>query len=199
MKIHVVNSKNFSSNLDLLNDFLKARRNIYIEEKGWMPDDGREIETDQFDNRHATYLIGEIDGEVMTGTRLYPTMKPHMLSEVFPEFGVLRSPTVYEWTRGFIIPKYREAGHGPIKGQFCGTVMEYCLIEGITQIGGLQDLYWLRLWRRYGWKVHEIGPRMKVDNRMCVAAYFDVTEEARVGALHEGGMTANESILVYNP
>lgn len=197
MLIHVVNFANRHLYVDVLNEFFRARHRIYVEEKAWRDDDQTGVEIDQFDTDDATYLIGVIDGRVMTGTRLIPTDRPHLLSEVFPHMCATptRSPRVAEWTRGFIIPEFREKGIGPIKGQFCATVMEYCLKEGIEQIGGVQDLYWLPVWKRYSWNVRPIGDPTQIDGRWCVAALFDVTPEAYAQAARCGGMT--HSILIH--
>jgi acyl-homoserine lactone synthase len=199
MKIHVVNSANRHLYGAELEDFFRARHRIYVEEKEWREDDGSGFEIDQFDTEDATYLIGIEGDEVMTGTRLVPTSLPHMLSEIFPHLcdfaGVIRADNVAEWTRGFIVPEYRERGIGPVKGQFCGTVMEYCLNEGIQRIGGIQDLYWLPVWRRYKWTVRQVGNPAQVDGRWCVAAFFDVCQDARDRALSAGGI--HDSILVH--
>jgi acyl-homoserine lactone synthase len=199
MQIHVINAANRRLYTTELDKFFRARHEIYVEEKGWRDADPSGMEIDQFDTDDATYLVGIVDGEVMTGTRLTPTTAPHMLSDVFPNMadynGLIRRPDVAEWTRGFIIPKFREKGHGPIKGQFCGTVMEYCLNEGINSIGGVQDLYWLPLWKRFGWTVRPVGSPHEIDGRHCVAAFFDVTEHARDRALRNGGL--DRSILVH--
>jgi acyl-homoserine lactone synthase len=199
MQIHVVNAANRSLYAAELEEFFRARHKIYVEEKDWRQDDGTGFEIDQFDTDDATYLIGIENDEVMTGTRLVATSRPHMLSDVFPHLcdfsGVIRADDVAEWTRGFIIPKYREHGIGPLKGQFCGTVMEYCLKEGISRIGGIQDLYWLPVWRRYRWTVRQVGNPAEIDGRWCVAAFFDVCKEACMQALRAGGL--EQSILVY--
>jgi len=200
MQIHVVNEANRYLYQSELQAFFEARHRIYVEEKEWRTDDGTGLEIDQFDTEEATYLIGFDDqGQVMTGTRLVPTSQPHMLSEVFPHLcdftGVIRSDDVAEWTRGFIVPEYRQAGIGPIKGQFCGMVMEYCLREGVTRIGGIQDLYWLPVWKRYKWSVRPIGNPAQVDGRWCVAAFFEVTPDARERAMKAGGL--DRSILVH--
>ena len=199
MQIHVVNAANKHLYDDLLDQFFRARHDIYVEEKGWRNADPNGKEIDQFDTDDATYLIGEVDGEVTTGTRLIPTTAPHLMSEVFPHMadfkGLIRRPDVAEWTRGFIVKKFREQGHGPIKGQFCGTVMEYCLLEGIAAIGGVQETYWLPLWKRFRWTVRPVGNPRQIDGVTCVAAFFDVSRMAQLKALACGGLTS--SILVY--
>lgn len=189
MKIHLVNAANQHLHKDLRDQFFTIRHSIYVDEKHWRDSDASRREIDQFDNDLATYLIGENDGEVMAGSRLVPTSEPHLLSEVFPEMaglhGLIRQPDVAEWTRGFVVKQHR---HGPAKNQICGAVMDYCLREGIAAIGGVQDCYWLPLWRRFGWVVREIGPRQKIAGRECVAAFFDVSEYARDKALLHGGL-----------
>jgi len=198
MEVHVVTAANRDLYKDELLGFFRERHRIYVEEKGWREDDGSGLEIDQFDTDDAVYLIGIDDGRVMTGTRLISTMQPHMAGEVFPHLcnlqGVIRSPKVAEWTRGFIIPEYREKGIGPIKGQFCSAVMDYCLHEGIGLVGGIQELYWLRLWKRFGWKVIPAGVPAKVDGKWCVVAFMQVSEAARDGAMRSGGI--ERSILV---
>jgi acyl-homoserine lactone synthase len=143
---------------------------------------------DQFDTGSAVYLIGVEDQKVITGSRLVPTNEPHMLSEIFPhlctlEGGVIRDPRVAEWTRGFVVPEYREGLGVRLKAQFCYSVMEYCLGEGITRIGGIQDIFWLALWQRFGWKVSIHGAPVDFGSgRPWVPAYFDVSVAALVGA-----------------
>ena len=199
MQIHVINEANRHLYGAELEAFFKARHRIYVEEKEWRDDDGTGLEIDQFDTPEATYLIGMENDDVITGTRLIPTSAPHMLSEVFPHLcsfqGVLRADDVAEWTRGFIVPEYRERGIGPIKGQICGTVMEYCLKEGVGRIGGIQDLYFLPVWKRYKWAVRPAGNPELVAGRWCVAAFFDVTADARDRALDAAGL--DHSILVH--
>ena len=121
------------------------------------------------------------------------------MSEVFPHLctriGVVRDAAVFEWTRGFIVPEYRETGGLLIKAQFCTAVMEYCLGEGIQQIGGIQELYWLPLWKRFGWVVHVIGEPCEIDGDICVPAYFDVSEDALNGVRRRAKL--DHSILVH--
>lgn len=198
MKIHVIHARNRHLYEREMEDFFRQRHRIYVEEKGWRDaaEDGLEI--DQFDTAAATYLIGIVDGRVMTGSRFVPTTRPHLLSEVFHHLcdfeGVVRDPTVAEWTRGFIIPEFREVAGVNLKAQFCATVMEYCLNQGITRIGGIQEIYWLPLWKRFRWTVRPVGSPSLIDGEWCVPAYFDVSEEAFAGAWRFARL--QESILV---
>lgn len=189
MQVHVVTAANRHLYASELDQFYRERHRVFVEEKGWREGDGSGREIDQFDADDATYLIGIEEGRVMTGTRLIPTDRPNLTGDVFPHFhfeGPIRDPRVADWTRGFISPEFRERGIGPIKGAFCSAVMDFCMQEGVAWIGGLQDAYWLRLWRRFGWRVEPAGAPVKVERRLCVVAYMEVSQAARDGAAREG-------------
>ena len=198
MKVHVVTAANAHLYSEVLDQFFRERHRIYVEEKGWREPSPDRLEKDQFDTECAVYLVGLEDDRVIAGSRLVPTSEPHLLSEVFPHLcsfkGVVSDPHVAEWTRGFIIPERRERGGILVKAQFCCAVMEYCLEEGITRVGGIQEMYWLPLWKRFGWKVIPIGEPAKIDGAMCVPAYFDVSEAALTGAQGRAQMAGSNLI-----
>ena len=191
MQIHVVTAANRHLYTREMLEVFRQRYSIYVHEKRWREENKFELEIDQYDTPAATYLVGIEDGQVICGSRLISTTMPHMADEIFANLsnltGVLRSPTIAEWTRAYIIPERREHGIGPIKGQICAAVMEYCLREGLEQVGGIQDLYWMRLWKKLDWKVTPTGTPAKVDGRWCVVAYMEVSPEGRDSAIEQTG------------
>lgn len=186
MQIHVIHDRNRHLYRAEMEDFFRQRHRIYVLEKRWRQASPSGLEVDEFDNGQAHYLVGLVDGRVVAGSRLVPTSEPHLLSEVFPDLCDIdpmpRSPTVAEWTRGFIIPEFREAAGILLKAQFCATVMEYCLAQRIERIGGLQEVYWLPLWKRFRWTVKVHGTPSLIDGEWCVPAYFEVSRQALAGA-----------------
>jgi acyl-homoserine lactone synthase len=182
-----------------MDQFFRIRHSIYAVDLKWVPESPSGRERDRFDTEKAVYLLGVVDGRVITGSRFIPTHLPHMLSEVFPHLctrngGVIASPHVAEWTRGFVVPEYREGLGVRLKARFCHAVMEYFLDEGVVKIGGIQDISWLSLWKRFGWKVSIHGDAEDFNGRDWVPAYFDVTEDAAAGAARWGKL--ERSILV---
>jgi acyl-homoserine lactone synthase len=183
--VHVVTCSNRALYADELDSFFRWRHRIYVDERRWREPspDGRE--RDQFDTAAATYLLGLDEGELVAGSRLIPTSRPHLLSEVFPHLcavrGVLRAPDVAEWTRMFVVPGRRERAGHEVAGEMCCALMEYALAEGIRQFGGIQETYFLTRWQHYGWHVTPLGLPEEVDGTWSVAAYFDATEEALEG------------------
>ncbi len=185
VEVHVVASNNRDLYEAELDSYFEWRHRVYVGEKGWHAPfpDGRE--RDQFDTARATYLLGFENGDLVTGSRLLPTDAPHLLSEVFSHLGevkcIPRRPDVAEWTRMLVVPSRRERGHSGVAGQMCCAVMEYLLEEGASQVGGVQELYWLPRWQDYGWRVHPLGLPDEIGGVWCLAAYFDVSEEALAG------------------
>src|SRR3546814_11634904 len=100
-----------------------------VGERGWLDlarSDGREV--DAFDNEDAVYLLGIMPDEgVVAGSRLVPSLKPHLMSEVFPELaldGVPRANDIFEWTRILVVPTLRQPGTPCLAAGivYCGIV-----------------------------------------------------------------------------
>src|SRR5690242_3396659 len=83
-KIHVIARENQHIYKYQLEEYFRLRHEVFVEERGWRDlhrPDGREI--DVYDNGDAVYLLAIDQDRVVGGQRLYPTVLPHMLSEVF--------------------------------------------------------------------------------------------------------------------
>src|SRR5262249_23853091 len=107
LAVHVVRDSNRHLYADQLDQYFRARHDIYVKERGWKEldrPDGREI--DQFDTPNAVYLVALDDGRVVGGHRLVPTSAPTLLSDVFPFLalrGVPRRQDIYELSRIFVV------------------------------------------------------------------------------------------------
>jgi acyl-homoserine lactone synthase len=185
IKVHAVHAGNQHLYQDALEEHFRIRHNIYVGERRWMDlarPDGREV--DQFDTDKAVYLLGiEPDGRVVAGSRLVPTLEPHLLSEVFPELaavrGIPRAPDIYEWTRIFVIPERRENHHrchaaGVI---FCG-LLEFCIAQGIRQLSVVCEAFWIPRLLAMRWRPRPLGEPAVKDGMTIVGLTFDMTEEA---------------------
>ncbi len=85
MKVHAIHAGNRHHYDDALEQHYRIRHDIYVGERKWMDlarPDGREV--DQFDTEHAVYLLAMEGDQVVGGSRLVPTLEPHLMSEVFP-------------------------------------------------------------------------------------------------------------------
>ena len=198
MKVHVVHPDNAHLYSDALEQFFRLRHDIYVDEKKWREPSEDGMERDQFDTDDATYFLGMRGDEVIAGSRLIPTDLPHLLGEVFPQTcnltGVPEGANIAEWTRGFIVKSERDALGLKLKAASCAAIMEYCLSENIVRVGGIQEMYWLPLWKRLGWTVNYAGTPAMIDDTWCVAAYFDVTPEALASARKRAGLLGSNLV-----
>src|SRR5256885_15204755 len=106
--IHVITSANRGLYGDELQEHFRIRHAIYVGERGWKALERADgLEKDQFDTGDAIYILGIEGGRVVGGSRLVPTIKPHLLSEIFPylsaQRGVTRDSAGFGWGRLFFI------------------------------------------------------------------------------------------------
>lgn len=116
----------------------RFRHQHFVERLGWeglRKPDGLEI--DEFDTNDAIHLALISDRTVVGYSRLLPTTKPHLLSDVYPEVAggndYPKGPLVYEWTRCIAEPEVSIAGVLAANMLLTG-VLEYCLVVGIEAL-----------------------------------------------------------------
>ena len=170
---------------DALEQHFRLRHRIFVDELGWSAlrkPDGREV--DQFDTKHSIYLLGIEPGcGVVAGTRLGPSLEAHLVSDVFPHAaahrGVPRAPHIYDWTRMFVAPA-RRGERRPCRaaGTIKTAVLEYCLANGIRQVTGLGEPYWIPALSKLGWNPQPLGLPIDHEGKSIFAFTCDVTLEA---------------------
>lgn len=185
--LHVVNKSNRHLYERPLEDSYRLRHEIYAEGRGWQaikrPD---RRDCDQFDNDDAIYLLlleGR-DREVIGGSRLVPSLKPHLMSEKFPALAssrpLPRASNIFEWTRYFVVPEARE-GHKACFASgviLCG-IQEYCLEEGIDQLSIVLEPYWLPRFQQVGLNPQPLGLPIDDDEKTTILGItIDISERS---------------------
>ena len=194
--IHVVtNANRHLYEAELLAHF-RLRHEIYVVERNWKDlarTDG--LERDQFDNQDATYILATDNGQVIGGSRLLPTTRPHLLSEVFPYLasvrGLPRAIEIYEWTRMFVIKSRREGRTmgGQTRGLVICGVLEYCLDNGITGLTALIEMFWLPLFHSMGWNLMPLGLPELINGEWSIAVKMAINEDTLVSTRRFHGIT----------
>ncbi|KAG5727286.1 hypothetical protein E4T56_gene5882, partial [Termitomyces sp. T112] len=89
---------------DVMRSMFAARKAVFVDLLQWdVPVlDGR-YEIDQFDDRHAHYIIlSQEDGNHLGSARLLPTTRPHILGSLYPQLCTQAAPSgtaIFEITR----------------------------------------------------------------------------------------------------
>jgi acyl-homoserine lactone synthase len=125
-------------------------------------------------------------GELLGGSRLISADHPTLLSEIYPSLvergEVPRDRQTLEWTRFFVVPRWREGARGrTVAGALICAVMEYCLATGMRQVGGVIETFWLPHAEAFGWRTTILGLPQLISGSMTIAAFFTVDEAALAG------------------
>ncbi|MBZ9870490.1 autoinducer synthesis protein [Mesorhizobium sp. BR1-1-9] len=182
--IHVVDRNNHASYKDELETHFRLRHEIYVGERGWKElrrSDGREV--DAFDTPDAIYLLG-ISPQlgVVAGSRLIPSVRPHLMSEVFPELtqgGVKCRADTYEWTRFFVIKALRAPGRSCQAAGivYCG-IQEYCLQREIRYLTIVCEDYWQPRFASLGWNPKRLGRPLPRDGTSIIGLIVEISPDA---------------------
>lgn len=177
--IHVVTKDNRHLYEDKVQEYFRLRHEIFVEERGWKDlarPDGREI--DAYDNEHAIYMLALDNERLLGGQRLYPTVLPHMISEVFAHMagrGIPRALNVFEWTRYFVV-KERRTGRTDCRQ--LAAIQEFCLQEGITEVTAVVEMWWLPRWQQAGFHVRPLGLPTMIEGQPCIAAAVRISQDS---------------------
>ena len=124
---------------DIMEQVWRFRHRQFVERLGWEAcrrADDREI--DQFDGDEAIHLPLIVASEVVGYSRLLPTLKPHLLSDVYPNLmdgaDWPRGARIFEWTRCIAEVSDKTIAGVPISHILMTGVMEYCLVSGIEML-----------------------------------------------------------------
>lgn len=176
----------------------RLRHRIFKVRMAWDVHCSGDMEIDDFDALHPTYLIqvGET-GKVQGSVRLLPTLGPTMLRDVFPALlegqPAPSTPLVWESSR-FAIDVAVDAPkgeHGVTRAAyelFAGMV-EFGLSRQLTDIVTVTDVRMERILRRVGWPLRRIGNPSEIGNTSAVAGYLEISRKTLASLRKAGGLS----------
>jgi len=178
-KVHVITGENRDSYREQIKEYFLLRHEVFIKERGWKDlhhIDGQEI--DAYDNANAVYLLAIDQDRVVGGQRLYPTLLPHMMSEVFGHMaqrGIPQAYDIFEWTRYFVI---KERRMGRTDCRLLAAIQQFCLEEGIMALTAVVEMWWLPRWQQVGFKVRPLGLPTIIEGQPCIAAEIRISQDS---------------------
>jgi acyl-homoserine lactone synthase len=184
VRLHIVTWSNRKRYKRLLERYFRIRHDIYVKQRKWKaisrPID---LEIDAYDTQDTIYLLALDDStKIVGGSRLVPTLKPHLLSDVFPVLAqgkLPRGEDIFEWTRFFVIPAAR--GHGrssPVAGVILCGLLEAGIKMQIRQISVVCEAFWPERLRALGWTVTLLGDVFNHPDGDIVALLIDANQRA---------------------
>jgi acyl-homoserine lactone synthase len=188
--IHFVTPANAYQYRAEMEQVWRLRHSVFVEEKRWMDlarPDGREI--DQFDTPEAIHVLAIEEGRVIGYSRLLPTTRPHLLSEVLPQLcegDLPRGPDTWEWTRQAVARSHRARGKAinPVSLSLLAGILEWGMANGVRRLVlQMPTLYLLHVVQLH-FRAHPLGLPQSIGGEDIIAATaeFDARTLAR---LHE--------------
>lgn len=193
--MHLVTWDNRKHYRKVLERYFRIRYQIYVKQRRWRAVARPiNIEIDAFDNEHALYVLAlDTNGKIVGGSRLVPTLEPHLLSEVFPVLARGKPPRaaeIFEWTRFFVVPSLRTHGaSSPVAGVVLCGMLEIAQSLGIRQISVVCETFWPKRLRALGWTLIELGEALEHPDGDIIALLIDVTPEAVEKTRHAYGIS----------
>lgn len=162
----------------LLDEMHEMRYRVVVNEWGWdIPGVVVGYEADQFDTGETVYVIvQDDDGDVVASSRLNPTLRPHMLSELFGDYCDLQpwpvGADVWECSR-FVTERSKFADPVEDFRARCRLgigLTVHCIDQGITRLSWLTHQKFYNLVQKV-WKTEPLGlPRSDDDDWAWIPA-----------------------------
>jgi acyl-homoserine lactone synthase len=182
--LHVVTPENRHLYTSEIRDQHKIRHDVYVEERRWVGLQSRDgLEFDQFDTDDTVYFLAIERGRVVGGSRMNPTLKPHLLATICPELaeikGIPRSPDIYEWTRMYAVKDRRDGGRfgSGVIGEIFSGCLEYAYDEAISALSLQFEAWWLPRLQQHGWEIKPLGLPTLINGEWWLGALIPITAE----------------------
>ena len=156
-----------------------ARKKVFVDLLKWdVPVLAGRFEIDQFDDEHARYIILlDAGGRHLASTRLLPTSRLGILSELYPELSdgpLPEGDDVFEITRFCLSPECTSRERRAIRNQLVTAIARYALTAGIKTYTGVADMNWLRQILDFGWECSLLGEPKAVGRALLGALRIDI-------------------------
>ncbi|MDP4021202.1 acyl-homoserine-lactone synthase [Methylobacterium sp. NEAU 140] len=190
--IHIVTPANADRYAAEMEQVWRLRHAIFVEEKGWSDlarPDRREI--DQFDTPHAVHFLA-MEGETVIGySRLLPTTRPHLLSDVYPHLCEGERPVgphLWEWTRQGVARSHRARGRvvNPVSIALLTGIVEWGMASGVSALLlQMPTLYMIHVIQLH-FRAQPLGLPQPIggEDIMAATAAFDDRTLAKLRAVH---------------
>ena len=177
--LHVIKQNTDAGTDAVLRGMFEARKRIFVDLLGWNVPviDGR-YEVDQFDDEHATYLVlTDPDGRHRASARLLPTLRPHILGDLYPilcDGAVPRGAAISEVTRFCLDRALNARERRDARNRLVRAIADHGLASGITLYTGVAELGWLQQILAFGWHCRPLGLPQPIGGAMLGALAIEI-------------------------
>jgi acyl-homoserine lactone synthase len=183
----------------ILRAMFAARKAVFVDLLKWdVPVLDGAYEVDQFDDEHACYLVlAEPGGRHLGSARLLPTMRPHLLSSLYPELCEHVPPTgrdIYEITRFCLDRRLNARERRVVRDTLVTALVMHALERGISAYSAIAEMGWFQQILAFGWRCVPLGLPQMVGGKMLAALRIEIDGNTPA-ALAAAGIVAQPTIL----
>lgn len=175
---------------ELLVNFMKARKRVFIDQLQWHLNQAEGMEYDQYDTPQCRWVVVHEFGEVFGGVRLLPTTatcgpfsymlrdaQRGILTSIPSDVLLMEAPVadnVWEATRLFITEQVPANRRQSVQQILLNELSKSARELGATHVIGIVPAVWSRWLRRLEMGAVSVGPRFSIDGSLSQAALFNV-------------------------
>ncbi|WP_233192727.1 acyl-homoserine-lactone synthase [Acidimangrovimonas sediminis] len=192
----VLSFSNMHEKGDLFINYLRARKEVFIDHKGWHLPEENGMEFDQYDTPKARWIVLHEYGEILAGVRIAPTTAQcgahsYMIRDA--QLGLLdglpydvlffdapQDDKIWEATRLFVVPSVPADRRMRINALLLHAMADGARAEGADHVIGIVPAVFRRWMSRLGMSATPVGPPMIIDGDKVQAALMKTTYEMPV-------------------
>lgn len=153
--IYAIREGSEAATPSLMEAIFSLRHSIFVDSLKWQAlRKSNRLERDEFDHPEAIHLVYLKDGRALAYSRLLPTIRPHLLSDVYPELMQgCESPRgwdIWEWTRLCAISD-PDTGTGTPMRALMVAVAEISVLLNVSRLIAQSGPVWINRLIRLGW------------------------------------------------
>jgi N-acyl-L-homoserine lactone synthetase len=177
-----VSQSNHVHESDVLRAMFEARKQVFIDLLKWpLPVVAERYEIDQFDDRHAVYLIiTDPHGQHLGSARLLDSTRPGILNTLFADLCDFEMPVgsdVFEITRFCLSRGLRARDRRFVRDRLVTAIAHYALANGIRTYTGVAEWGWMQQILSFGWRCSPLGFPKDRDGATLGALRIDIAED----------------------
>jgi len=192
--IFIVNATNrlrFAADLLQMHRHRKA---AFVDVLGWDIPVVDDFEIDRYDQDDTTYLIAkrEAHGSVLASVRLLPTVKAHLMIDLFRDAclgNAPRGPQIWEVSRFCASPAVRSRrDRVQLFGEIVCGVMETAMAHHVKRVTFSANTALLPISLACGWDAQRLGPTLPDGNDRLTAVSAAIDEQGLRRVRHRFGI-----------
>lgn len=183
--VDATNRMRFATDLLLMHRHRKA---VFVDGLGWNIPVIDHFEIDRYDRDDTTYLLAkhDADGPVLASARLLPTIRPHLMIDLFSSACSGRipcGPSIWEVSRFCVSPAVKsQRERVSLFGEIICGIIETATFHQVRQVIFSVNAASLPLTLACGWNARRLGPTLPdgTDQLTAITADIDADGLAKV-------------------